>query len=85
VFYTTACMKFLIQLWLLGNLKINLMDRLVNKKYVEEWNLKRKYDKCRSKQLSEDVKKRIEDSDKKMAEQLYSDGNTNHHYAEIKI
>ena len=44
----TAVSKFIIQIWLVANFKLNLIDRLVKKRYVEEINMKRLYDKYQS-------------------------------------
>lgn len=55
---------------LAANLKLNLIDRIVNERYVEEINLKRKYEHNRSASFSMNVRSRIEENDAKMASQL---------------
>lgn len=98
IFLLTAVSKFIIQIWLVANFKLNLFDTLVNKRYVEEINMKRLYDKTRSASFSVNVKARIEENDAIMAEQLEllenennkmpfikeNDNEVNHHYAEIR-
>lgn len=70
------------------------MDKLVNKKYVEEINLKRLYEKCRSASFSVNVQALIEDNERRNHEQLELlnqrsannlEENSSLHYAEIRI
>ena len=54
----------------MANLKLNLMDNLVQKRYVEETNLKRKYDHNRSASFSLNVQTRIDQNNAILADQL---------------
>ncbi len=74
------------------------MDNLVKKRYVEEINLKRKYDHNRSASFSANVQLRIEENSLDLAEQLrmlynnssdlepiYEGMGSAHPYAEIHL
>jgi len=94
----TAVMKFILQILLGANMKWNLIDNLVQKRYVEEINLKRKYDHIRSASFSVNVQARIEQNDAILADQvrmLYNKSSdllpinehleASHQYAEIHL
>lgn len=70
LFFLSASLKFFVQIWLAANLKLNLIDKLVQKRYVEEINLKRKYDKSRSASFGINVQARIEENEQLMARRL---------------
>ena len=70
LFYATAVGKFLIQLLLTGNFKLNLIDKLVEKRRLEELQLKRSYEKAKSASFSMNVRARIEQNELLMAQKL---------------